>query len=833
MTYGIDVGTSQSGLNFYTAQTQGIQFAIVKAGGANVLPLYVAPAYTNEVFKAIVVGMPVGHYWVTGAGDATAQADYFTSHLSQFDKNSQILALDNETLDSNGETWTDAKIATWINRVVANTGIDPQRIWLYMSASAVRNATTFSQTIATGCRFWVAVWGANDGTRITPDLGGKWPTWHVQQYWSTAKVDGYTTDKNYSPLSIADLFSPGPVDPGPTSTATGTLYEDSASLWEDGWSGGNTPPIGKNPLEKCVYRDGQWIIYWGTNANVPPPPPPPPSGIARLAGNGSLINGSTPPPPKPVANFTWAQTTGTFAVAFVNTSTQTAGSIVSSVWNFGDGSATSTTANPTHSYPQVTATYTVTLTVTDSFGQTATKAGSITVTSAPPPPPPPPSGAKYAIGNMYDGYSAGQTIQQNITAAGGRVYTFADLGLTTATTNLQTIVDKLPGNGVIQLPANWTGYINSFNHHGTDFGIYQARLMGLLGNITNGQITTTIKVGPNAETATQAWSLGNKDASGNYRAAKLGDTTHITAYHVHNTLPHFISGIHWQGSDQIKATDTSNNRTGPAVWAGLAFNNAGSHSIFQNCYLQGFGRADDSTPPGEVGNSSDAHTDYFLMRRLEHDGMLAHTSGATDPYGMAWRRGGGIQWNETTHMLSEDVYTHDTWASGWTASFTGVPSDTTKMSGNYTTRRLLVAHNSHHGTAPGNQTSGTFAAINMEFNYGTVHHYQPHFGIIDGGLGANKGHIQLWMAGTIAGTAYKGDPNLSVIVHQPVWENSGPQYNDCFVIRYSGLKTINGKYPTVYLTSDETKPAKVYVMSSSSTAPSTITKANNYYILTY
>jgi PKD repeat protein len=58
------------------------------------------------------------------------------------------------------------------------------------------------------------------------------------------------------------------------------------------------------------------------------------------------------------------------AVAFTNTSTDTAGTIVGQTWDFGDGSPTSNATNPSHTYA-IAGSYQVTLTVTDSNNLTA------------------------------------------------------------------------------------------------------------------------------------------------------------------------------------------------------------------------------------------------------------------------------------------------------------------------------------------------------------------------------------------------------------------------------------------------------------------------------
>ena len=59
------------------------------------------------------------------------------------------------------------------------------------------------------------------------------------------------------------------------------------------------------------------------------------------------------------------------------------------LWNFGDGTATSTASTPAHTYA-VDGTYTVTLTVTDAWGKSASTTRVVTIakpgTNAPPVP---------------------------------------------------------------------------------------------------------------------------------------------------------------------------------------------------------------------------------------------------------------------------------------------------------------------------------------------------------------------------------------------------------------------------------------------------------------
>ena len=80
----------------------------------------------------------------------------------------------------------------------------------------------------------------------------------------------------------------------------------------------------------------------------------------------------------PLAAFTLTQTDA--SVSMTNASTQGFGGLTY-LWDFGDGSATSTVLNPSHTYTQ-SGSYTVTLVATDSLGNESTVSQNVTVTIA-------------------------------------------------------------------------------------------------------------------------------------------------------------------------------------------------------------------------------------------------------------------------------------------------------------------------------------------------------------------------------------------------------------------------------------------------------------------
>ncbi len=103
-----------------------------------------------------------------------------------------------------------------------------------------------------------------------------------------------------------------------------------------------------------------------------------PIGAVLEAFDVSVDGGGSSSPPDnqaPIASFTY--TTSDLTATFIDTSTDSDGTIVSRSWAFGDGE-TSSIQNPSHTY-EAAGIYTVTLTVTDDDGATGSTSKSVTV----------------------------------------------------------------------------------------------------------------------------------------------------------------------------------------------------------------------------------------------------------------------------------------------------------------------------------------------------------------------------------------------------------------------------------------------------------------------
>lgn len=211
-TFGIDIATAQKDIDLGAAKADEAQFVIVKTGGLNVTPQYVSPFYTVQIDRAITAGLPRGHYYVPGRGQTPQQqADYFVDHLYRFDKNHDVLALDNEVLDANGIFWHQDEVAQFITQVRLRTGIAASHVWVYAGAQPStggwRNGGPWDKLEALGIRYWWAAYGDSPIGHVPdhePDLQGSIPRWDVHQF--TSNVGGVGLDGDYSRLSILELF---------------------------------------------------------------------------------------------------------------------------------------------------------------------------------------------------------------------------------------------------------------------------------------------------------------------------------------------------------------------------------------------------------------------------------------------------------------------------------------------------------------------------------------------------------------------------------------------------------------------------------------------------
>ena len=180
------------------------------------------------------------------------------------------------------------------------------------------------------------------------------------------------------PLATAEIYGPNTGNLPPvanfshaTSNLTATFTDASSDA--DGtiasrlWNfGDGTTSTATNP-SKTYAAGGTYSVMLTVTDNA---------GTANSVSKSVTV---AAPNTAPTANF--SSMTNGLTATFTDSSSDSDGSIVSRVWNFGDGT-TSTATNPTKTYAAA-GTYTVSLTVTDNGGATNTKTASVTAVSNP------------------------------------------------------------------------------------------------------------------------------------------------------------------------------------------------------------------------------------------------------------------------------------------------------------------------------------------------------------------------------------------------------------------------------------------------------------------
>ncbi len=234
-----------------------MQFVVVKAGGLNVTPQYVAPHYHAQIDRAVAASLPKGHYYLIGRGQSPeAQAEFFAANLYRFDRDRDVLALDNESLDGNGTRWGDADAARFVRRVIALTGIPASRVWHYAGAADYRATGSWPELAALGIRFWWAAYGSYPTGHTpdhTPSLQGSIPRWDVHQYSSAVAVAGYALDGNFSPHSVGELFGGGTMEDQMRQYVAANKKPSGAATWDqmcgslmfrfNSWRGWKSMPV--------------------------------------------------------------------------------------------------------------------------------------------------------------------------------------------------------------------------------------------------------------------------------------------------------------------------------------------------------------------------------------------------------------------------------------------------------------------------------------------------------------------------------------------------------------------------------------------------------------
>ena len=236
MKWGIDVSKWQGDFNFELAKRQGIEFAILKAGGGDSV-LYTDGKFERNYAECQRLGIPVGAYFFGQAMDtnkAMKEAEYFCKLLRGkefpykvwYDVEAKMLKAQN----------LPTIVITFIERMRA----EGYECGVYASES---NLKTLCKTVAiSNYPHWVARW-TKSAPSIRTDI---WQFGGETNLLRSNKVAGQTCDQNYlmNESIISNTNSTKPVEP------TKEEY--------------NMPTIKKGSTGKAVKI---WQIIVGTTAD--------------------------------------------------------------------------------------------------------------------------------------------------------------------------------------------------------------------------------------------------------------------------------------------------------------------------------------------------------------------------------------------------------------------------------------------------------------------------------------------------------------------------------------------------------------------------------------
>jgi PKD repeat protein len=246
-------------------------------------------------------------------------------------------------------------------------------------------------------------------------------------------IASFTASPSNGPAPLAIQF---------TDTSTG-----NPTAWSWNFGDGSSTVTTENPTHTFSSAGNFTVTLTVTGA-----------GDATSSTSETIVvtNAASPPPPL-WADFTADPSSGQapLTVQFTDAST---GNPTAWSWNFGDGSPTVATENPTHTFTNA-GNFIVTLTVTGAGSATSSTNETIVVTTAPPPPPP-------LVANFTADPTTGQaslTVQFTDTSTGNPTawsWNFGDGSPTVATEN-PTHTFTSAGNFTVTLTVTDSGSATS------------------------------------------------------------------------------------------------------------------------------------------------------------------------------------------------------------------------------------------------------------------------------------------------------------------------------------------------------------------------------------
>lgn len=288
---GIDVSSWQPG---NITRLVDADFAVVKATQGT---SYTNPYWKSQIRGAVDTGKSIGLYHYAGGGNATTEADWFLSVVSDY-VGDAVLVLDWES-NQNGQWGNGAWVWTFVSRVHSRTNVWPI---VYVQASAI---SQIPQQVWDKCGLWVAQYASNatTGYQSNPWRLGAYGE-AMRQYTSSGRLAGYAGNLDLNLFRGEewqwDAYARGDGAKRPSTGSSSTTHTTTGS---SGGSNGSSSSSGSgkvcvvvqsgDTLSGIASRYGgsvsQWSGYRSGSASLIYPG----ETVCRTGTSGSGSSGST------------------------------------------------------------------------------------------------------------------------------------------------------------------------------------------------------------------------------------------------------------------------------------------------------------------------------------------------------------------------------------------------------------------------------------------------------------------------------------------------------------------------------------------------------------
>lgn len=228
-TFGIDIARYQKGMSLASAKAQGVQFVIIKAGGAD------AGYYRDSQFlqfyeQAKSVGLPHGAYYFGQAFSVEAaekEAWHFIDLIKDTDIKTVFYDVEAAMLNQGVQHLTD--IVKRFCEVMTSSGY---ACGIYSSESSFNGRVYDSQLLP--YLHWVAKWSRTAPTLKSGAQVALWQFGGETNLIRDNKICGIVTDQDYCYIDLGSVDNTPPVPQGSGKTVEELAREVIAGFWGNG-----------------------------------------------------------------------------------------------------------------------------------------------------------------------------------------------------------------------------------------------------------------------------------------------------------------------------------------------------------------------------------------------------------------------------------------------------------------------------------------------------------------------------------------------------------------------------------------------------------------------